>query len=72
MTAKPITCRDTTWLVSDSRERSLTAEEQASFDEHIVTCGLCKGGEKQFKVMFRQLERYLKGELWKPEPESKR
>lgn len=71
MSARPIACRDTTWLVSDLRERSLTDEEQASLEEHISTCGLCKGASRQFEVMFRQLEKYFKGELWQPEPESK-
>ena len=71
MSARPIACRDTTWLVSDSRERSLIDEEQASLDEQISTCGLCKGASKQFEVMFRQLEKYFKAELWQPEPGSK-
>ena len=70
MSARLIVCRDTTWLVSDSRERSLTDEEQASLEEHISTCGLCKGASGQFEVMFRQLEKYFKGELWQPEPDS--
>ena len=59
------------FAANGARERSLTDEEQASLDEHISTCGLCKGASKQFELMFRQLEKYFKAELWQPEPGSK-
>ena len=55
----PITCRDTTWLVSDSRERDLTPEELSSLKEHIAECELCQGASKQFDVLFRQLDTLL-------------
>jgi hypothetical protein len=59
--AAPITCRDTTWLASDARERALTDEEKAAFAHHIAECRLCQGASTQFEVMLRQLGRYLAG-----------
>lgn len=53
---KEITCKDTTWLVSDSRERSLTDEEQRDLLGHISECTLCQGASTQFEVLFRQLK----------------
>ena len=44
-----VTCRDTTWLVSDARDRPLTEGERASLADHIAECSLCQGASKQFK-----------------------
>ena len=55
----PITCRDTTWLVSDARERELTPEEKAELRAHIAECELCQGASRQFEVLFRQLKVHL-------------
>ncbi len=55
----PITCKDTTWLVSDARERELTSEEKAALTAHIEHCELCQGASKQFEVLFRQLGMFL-------------
>lgn len=55
MSRRPLTCRDTTWLVSDARERSLTDEEKRDLIEHISTCAYCRGASVQFEVLFRQL-----------------
>ena len=52
----PITCRDTTWLVSDARERELTGEERSALKEHICGCELCQGASKQFEVLFAQID----------------
>jgi hypothetical protein len=59
--AGPITCRDTTWLVSDARDRALTDEEKAALAGHIATCSLCQGASTQFEMLFRQLDHYLAG-----------
>ena len=53
MTADKITCRDTTWLLSDSRERALTDEELTALKRHIEECKLCQGASAQFEVLFR-------------------
>ncbi|MGH1417523.1 MAG: zf-HC2 domain-containing protein [Hyphomicrobiaceae bacterium] len=58
-TKMTITCKDTTWLVSDACERDLTPQEKANLQNHIAECDLCKGASKQFEVMFRQLDLYL-------------
>jgi len=59
--AQTITCRDTTWLVSDARDRALTDEEKAALAQHVAVCSLCQGASAQFDMMFRQLKRYLAG-----------
>jgi hypothetical protein len=56
-----VTCRDTTWLVSDARDRQLTENEKAALEEHIAECGLCQGASKQFALLFREVEAFLKG-----------
>ena len=57
-----VTCRDTTWLVSDARDRPLTESEQAALADHIAECSLCQGASKQFGALFREVGAYLKGE----------
>ena len=59
---EPITCQDTTWLVSDSCERELTAEEKADLHGHIATCELCQGASKQFDVLFQQIRLFFSKE----------
>lgn len=59
MERQDLSCQDTTWLVSDARERSLTPEEGRSLAEHIATCPFCSGASAQFEVLFRQLEMYF-------------
>lgn len=55
----PITCKDTTWLVSESRERPLSKEELENLEQHIAECPFCKGASTQFGVLFKQLDSYL-------------
>ncbi|AGK56716.1 hypothetical protein HYPDE_25158 [Hyphomicrobium denitrificans 1NES1] len=57
--ANPITCKDTTWLVSESRERALSKEELEDLERHIAECSFCKGASTQFAVLFKQLDNYL-------------
>lgn len=61
--AKEISCRDTTWLVSDARERDLTAEEKRDLAHHIESCELCQGASRQFDVLFRKLKEYVGHEI---------
>lgn len=65
----PLTCLDTTWLVSDARERALTDDELEALETHIATCAPCQSAKVQFEVLFRGLEAMLRagGE---PVPES--
>lgn len=62
MDADEITCRDTTWLVSDGRDRQLSEKEKANLLKHIASCNLCRGASTQFDVLFRQIEEYFKPE----------
>lgn len=55
----PITCKDSTWLVSESRERTLSKEELQDLEGHIAECPYCKGASTQFAVLFKQLDHYL-------------
>jgi hypothetical protein len=57
-----VTCRDTTWLVSDARDRPLTKSEQAALAAHIAECSLCQGASKQFTALFSAVGAYLKGD----------
>jgi hypothetical protein len=57
--ANRITCKDTTWLVSESRERVLSTEEQQKLEEHIATCSFCQGASRQFAVLFKQIDHYF-------------
>jgi len=56
---KDITCKDTTWLVSDACERPLTEQERADLLNHISECALCQGASTQFEVLFRQVKVYF-------------
>lgn len=54
-----ITCRDTTYLVCEARDRSLTADEQQLLAGHIQTCPYCQVAAKQFSQLFSQLDELL-------------
>ena len=56
---REITCKDTTWLVSDACERDLSPQEKSDLAGHIEDCELCQGASTQFDVLFRQLRIYL-------------
>ncbi|MFZ4878393.1 hypothetical protein ACL9RI_25185 [Janthinobacterium sp. Mn2066] len=57
--ASSITCRDTTYLVCEARDRSLSAGEQASLAGHIQTCPYCQVAAQQFSQLFSQLDALL-------------
>jgi hypothetical protein len=57
--ADRLSCKDTTWLVSEARERALTSEERQNLEQHIATCLFCQGASRQFEVLFKQLDNYL-------------
>lgn len=57
--ANPISCKDSTWLVSESRERPLSKAELDNLEGHIAECPFCKGASTQFSVLFKQLDHYL-------------
>jgi Putative zinc-finger len=61
-----VSCRDTTVLVSDARERALTAEELTELRSHLRWCVRCQAAREQFEILFRGIERYLHGDV--PDP----
>lgn len=54
-----ITCKDTTWLVSESQERALSDEERKALEQHVAECEYCQGASGQFSVLFRQIREYF-------------
>mgnify|MGYP000636141681 CR=1 FL=1 len=60
MSSPAIVCRDTTWLVSESRDRPLTSSEMEQLAAHIAGCPMCQGAKQQFDVMFRGIDALLK------------
>lgn len=59
MSQETITCRDTTYLVCEARDRSLSPAEQAQLSGHIQTCPYCQVAAKQFSELFSQLDDLL-------------
>jgi hypothetical protein len=57
--ADPLSCKETTWLVSEARERALSSEERQNLAEHIATCTFCQGASRQFEVLFKEIDNYL-------------
>lgn len=60
MSSPAIVCRDTTWLVSESRDRPLTSAELEQLAAHIAGCTMCQGAKQQFDVLFRGIDALLK------------
>lgn len=56
---KKLTCRDTTWLVSEARDGALPAPELAALDAHLATCSACRTARQQFDLLFSQLDTLL-------------
>jgi hypothetical protein len=54
-----ITCRDSTWLVSEGRDRRLSNAERARLHRHIDGCPHCRVASKQFERLFAQIEALL-------------
>ncbi len=59
---RELRCRDTTVLVSDARERALTAAELDDLRRHLDGCVRCHAAREQFEILFRSVERYLDGD----------
>lgn len=55
-------CRDATVLVSEARERALTAAEIDELRSHIDGCVRCQAAREQFEILFRNVERYMHGD----------
>ena len=55
----PLTCRDTTYLVSASRDAPLNEEQSELLAEHLKTCDACRTASTQFAQLFSQLDSLL-------------
>ncbi|MEQ1598693.1 MAG: hypothetical protein ABL880_04925 [Methylotenera sp.] len=49
-------CRDTTFLVSEARDRELKLDEYQALNAHISECPLCQKASKQFDNLFEYLD----------------
>lgn len=58
-TTTPITCRDTTWLVSCARDGALTPIETRQLAAHLAGCAACQVASRQFGQLFAQLDTLL-------------
>lgn len=56
---RPITCRDTTWLVSAARDGELDEAGHAALQKHIADCPFCREASQQFTDLFRSLDLLL-------------
>ncbi len=52
----PITCRDTTWLVSSARDGQLTPQQARQLAAHLAGCAACQVASRQFAQLFAQLD----------------
>lgn len=55
----PITCRDSTWLVSCARDGALSAAEAERLAAHLAGCAACQVASRQFARLFAQLDTLL-------------
>jgi len=55
----PITCRDSTWLVSCARDGALTPAEASQLADHLAGCPACQVASRQFAQLFAQLDTLL-------------
>lgn len=60
---RELCCRDTTFLVCESRERSLLQEEIEALSAHLKWCMRCQAAREQFEILFSSVTRYLRGDL---------
>ncbi|HMV54404.1 MAG TPA: zf-HC2 domain-containing protein [Rhodocyclaceae bacterium] len=54
-----LTCRETTYLVSDARDRPLTDLEVSQLQAHIAGCAACQVASRQFAQVFAAVDAYL-------------
>lgn len=54
-----IRCRDAAYLVCDARDRTLLPDEQASLTAHLAVCPHCKIANRQFRLLFAQIDELL-------------
>ena len=54
-----ITCRETTYIVSESRDGPLTDAQRERMTTHLETCAACRIASTQFAQLFSQLDTLL-------------
>jgi predicted anti-sigma-YlaC factor YlaD len=55
----PLTCRETTHLVSEARDAPLDEAKRARLAGHLETCAACRIASTQFAQLFAQLDSLL-------------
>lgn len=53
-----LNCRESTHLISSSRDRTLAVAERLSLEMHLLMCGGCRHYRDQLKFIGRACEQY--------------
>ncbi|MYM27181.1 hypothetical protein GTP58_02460 [Duganella sp. CY15W] len=56
---KPLTCRETTYLVISARDEALKREQLDALNAHLQTCSYCRVANAQFGALYAQLDALL-------------
>ncbi|MHB1676195.1 MAG: anti-sigma factor family protein [Sulfuriferula sp.] len=55
-----LNCQETTCLLSESQERTLTVPEHMSLKMHMIMCSGCRNFEKQISTLRQAARAYAK------------
>jgi predicted anti-sigma-YlaC factor YlaD len=53
---KPLTCRETTYIVCGARDAPIDAEQSKQLEAHLETCPFCRIAASQFATLFKHLD----------------
>ncbi|SHM30510.1 hypothetical protein SAMN05192549_101244 [Duganella sacchari] len=56
---KPLTCRETTYLVISARDEPLRRDQLDALAAHLQICSYCRTANAQFGALFAQLDTLL-------------
>jgi hypothetical protein len=59
---QPISCRQSTVLVSLLRDQDIEPEQTRQLNQHIQNCVRCQAAKQQFEVLFSALDALLSRE----------
>jgi hypothetical protein len=53
---KPLTCKETTYIVCGARDTPMDAEQRTQLEAHLETCPFCRVAAAQFSTLFNHLD----------------
>jgi hypothetical protein len=53
-----VSCKDASHLISQMRDRELTAVERWKLKWHLAVCTMCMAFEKQMRILAEAMRRY--------------